>query len=407
MVDLPQVAKAAKDFACTLYKNQPGALIPTPFSEVLHLVWDNFCSYPGNPGLPPPPASNFSGGQCDAVPYVIRVKGQLTESGQTYPSDLGNFIVFGPIGGVGVIGQSVVVYCRGVSGISGLQPIVGTHVLYSVTGGAGLQNFVITELRTQDNSPDTCGNPPSRFPPAPPPPPGGYNSPPVNFTFNDGSNININFNFSPPPPPPIPPFPTNPPPPPLIDKLPPIVINFNKPEFNLKIPIAFNFDGTINFGGSGGGDNDFNQDDRDSINDIKNVTNNTNNTTNNTNNNVDNFYGDYKKDRDRTINKEPLPDDFEPPKPPEPPGKKLVERLAYVNVELSVIPSNAKSQSGKGAPNVVYAGWFEFLRKDKSFPRDYIHFANNCFIAPVGADGYAFTLYNGYQGTAVAITFKE
>jgi hypothetical protein len=406
MSNFSKIAKAGKDFACGLYKLQPGALIPNPASKLLVAVWDNLCDYPDSPGLPPPAAPPFKGGQCKGVAYLVDYAG-TDERGVAFSSQLG--VRYGKI-------QSVKSYTPNASGTATLF----NFIIYSETfDGQGMGEVAvslyyepstqlkpdaeITKVQRIDGNPDNCGDRPSVFPPAPPPPPGGYNSPPTKITFGDNvTNVDLTFNFSPPPPPTVAPG----------NFMPPVVVNFGQLNVDFKIPIAFNFDGTVNFGsggsgGGGGGGGDFNQDDRDNINNIKNVTNNTNNTTNNTSTNVDNFYGDYKKDRDRTINKEPLPDDFDPPLPPVPPGKNLVERLAYVDVDLSVIPSNSKSQSGKGAPNILYAGWFEFLRKDKSFPRNYIHFANNCFIAPVGADGYAFTLYNGYQGTAVAITFKE
>lgn len=401
MSNFSEIAQAGKDFACGLYKLQPGALVPTPFSSLLFAVWDDFCDYPNNPGLPLPPQEPFQGGQCGCIQYrvVIRLNETYTEG--TFERDTGASLL-GSIGATRIdVANGVTdvkVFARGVPN----SPCLADPIFISVFSTANppgykMNSAKIVRIIREDGQIDNCGNPPPEFPPSPPPPPGGYTSPPTRITSNDGATyIDLNFNFSPPPPPA--PFPKN--------FMPPVIINFNKVGADFKIPITFNFGGEFNFGG-GGGNGDFNQDDRDNINNIKNVTNNTNNTTNNTNNNVNNFYSDYQKDRDRTVNKEPLPDDFEPPKPPEPPGKKLVERLAYVNVDLSVVPSNAKSQSGKGAPDVVYAGWFEFLRKGKSFPRDYIHFQNNCFIAPIGADGYAFTLYNGYQGSAVAVVFKE
>lgn len=408
MVDLAEIAQGAKSFACTLYKNQPGALVPTPFSEALHFVWDSFCDFPGAPGLPSPPTKPFNGGQCRDFQYVVNYsfhKGNGHGATDTLLTD--EAVLWGAITGVFTdlsafnanSSWQVKYYILSTSSAYNATPTNPAKLnVQDVQFQINTPKIVINYVSRLDGQADNCGELPKKFPDSPPPPPGGFTSPPVAIVLNDTTNYNFNFNFTPP---------TLPPAPALINKLPPIVINFNKVDINFKIPLTFNFDGTVNFGAGNGAGGDFNQDDRDNINNIKNVTNNTNNVTNNTNNNVDNFYSDYKKDRDRTINKEPLPDDFEPPKPPQPPGEKLVERLAYVNVDLSLVPNNAKSQSGKGAPDVIYAGWFEFRRKGKSFPRNYIHFKNNCFIAPVGADGYAFTLYNGYQGTAVAITFKE
>jgi hypothetical protein len=397
MSNFSKIADAAKDFACGIYRTVPRNIIPV-ISDIQQFYWDGFCGDPPRDplNLPPPPSKPFSGGQCSCIKYRVIFTLHEIYDGQLYTRATG-ISLNGEVTSYRIVKTStdwsVQFLCRGDASspcspsliwISGFDR--PTERLYS------LEKITFDSIRREDGGADNCGDPPSEYPLPPPVPPGGYTSLPTPIVFNDNTTHNFIFNFLPPSPPPA-----------NSNFLPPIVINYIDPKFNFKIPLTFNFDGTVNFGGG----NSYNQDDRDNINNIKNVTNSTNNTVNNTSNNIDNFYGNYKKDRDRIINKKPLPDDFEPPKPPEPPGKKLVERLAYVNVDLSVIPSNAKSQSGQGAPNVVYAGWFEFLRKDKSFPRDYIHFANNCFIAPVGADGYAFTLYNGYQGSAIAITFKE
>jgi hypothetical protein len=409
MTSVAKLASSGKAFACGLYKNVPKALIPNIGEDTLRFFWDNFCD-PGNdpslPGLPPPPGPPFQGGQCGDWYRIYITFSRINDNGvEIFDNDLYVGQLLGPIESFIESATSSLggrwVLARAVYG----PTQTSDPNLWGLYNATGINQFklISTRLERASGAIDNCGNPPADYPPAAPPPADGFTSPPTQIILNDGDQIFVRFNFAPP-------------------KL--VFPDFKFPDFNMNIftprfniPVTFNFNGDFRFGGGGGGSPPpppFPPDLIDKINNINNntdnINNNTNNisnTTNNIDNSVDNFYSDYKKDRDRTINKEPLPDDFEPPKPPEPPGKKLVERLAYVNVDLSIIPSNAKSQSGKGAPNILYAGWFEFLRKDKSFPRNYIHFANNCFIAPVGADGYAFTLYNGYQGTAVAITFKE
>lgn len=74
--------------------------------------------------------------------------------------------------------------------------------------------------------------------------------------------------------------------------------------------------------------------------------------------------------------------------------------LEYVRVELTSIPANAKTQFGAGAPNVIYAGWFEFRTVGSYYNRQPIHFLDNLFVPPPGATGYAYTLYNGFRGRA-------
>lgn len=106
----------------------------------------------------------------------------------------------------------------------------------------------------------------------------------------------------------------------------------------------------------------------------------------------------------------PVPNDVEPPpkldleeedKLEEDPKEETeIEGIAYVAVILTGVPKNAKRQFGDGAPDVIYAGWFEWKRKDYYFNRQPIHFQNCMFKPPEGADGYAYTLYNGFKGFA-------
>ena len=399
MSNFSNIAKSAKDFACGLYKQTPASFSGDPFNTFLFLLWDDFCDYPAAPGLPPPPTSAFSGGQCKQVLYTVDVEVKDTGGGTPSVSTLNN--KYGPIQGLRIRREGITTCELVSSNFAGTAPVYS--FVHNYGAGAPFEYRILNVVR-QDGQPDICGNTPPKFPPpSSPPPPDGYTSPPIPLPPKGLEPIiNIEFNFTPPAPPL--PAPNN--------FLPPIVINFKNVGSEFNIPITFNFGGDVNFGnapvGGGGGLNiNFNQDDRDNINNINNVSNNTNNTTNNTNNNVDNFYTDYRKERDKTDNKPPLPTDFDTPIPPVLPGKYQQSRLAFVNVDLTVSPKNAKSQSGGGAPDIIYAGWFEFTRAGKALPRDYIHFVNNCFVAPVGADGYAFTLYNGYEGNAVAIINKE
>lgn len=398
MSNFSKIAEGAKDFACGLYRTVPRNVIPV-ISDIQQFYWDGFCGDPPRDpaNLPPPPARPFSGGQCCGTSYNVVYK-------FTYTDGRPDEIVTDPL-----------VYQGTILGLQTREFLlengatrVEVYLRFRKCDGRTLEqlqvadnkprtiNISIVSVYPAYGGPDDCGDPPKEYPEVPAPPPGGYNSAPYPIIINNGNQINVNFNFP------------SPLPPPVGFEPPPIVVNYLDVNLNLKIPISFNFNGDINFGGgSSGGDGNFNQDDRDVINNIKNVTSDTNNITNNTNNNVDNFYSDYKKERDKEDNKPPLPTDFDPPRPAVLPGKYDQERLAFVNVDLTLIPRNAKTQSGGGAPNVIYAGWFEFTRQGKSFPRNYIHFANNCFVAPTGADGYAFTLYNGYQGNAIAVTNKE
>ena len=74
--------------------------------------------------------------------------------------------------------------------------------------------------------------------------------------------------------------------------------------------------------------------------------------------------------------------------------------VAYITLDLVVIPPDAKVQFGDGAPDIYYAGWFEFKTNDFNYVRQPIHFLKNIFVPPRGATGYAYTLRRGYTGIA-------
>lgn len=385
---LEDIASAAKTFACGIYKNQPGALIPNPISDALHMVWDNFCAPPpGQPSnLPPPPAPPFTGGQCKFA-YTVQVQA---------------------INKQGTVQTTVDIQCRGSVGgfTSSFDGTFHNWYLdaYTLQGEYKPARFYVYGWRPSDFSGtycrvskitpspgnvDNCGNRPSEFPPAAPPPPDGYTSPPAPLDFNDGSDTIINFNFTPPIAPPLP-----------IGKLPPIIINMIKPEANVKIPIEFNFDGTVKFGGGDDDGGGFNDTDRKNLDDLGDQI-------DKIENDFEKFKNDYNKDANNKRNKKRDPDDFEPPVKDKPPGTHSREFLAAVQIDLIEIPANTKSQSGDGAPDVYYAGWFEWRRDGFSSPREPIHFKQSVFLAPEGVDGYAYTLYTGYSGSATEIINKE
>lgn len=385
---LEDIASAAKTFACGIYKNQPGALIPNPISDALHLVWDNFCAPPpGQPSnLPPPPAPPFKGGQCCGSYYNVSYD---RKPNRTDPWVIGYYshVLLGRIGAVQkeLLTQGQVRYYHLYTECSGKVN------RFNITIGNvdGDNEVRIGSVSPAYGSPDNCGDLPDAFPLAPPPPSGGYTSPPTPLDFNDGSDTNINFNFTPPVAPPLP-----------IGKLPPIIINMIKPEANVKIPIEFNFDGTVKFGGGGDDDGGFNDTDRKNLDDLGDQI-------DKIENDFEKFKNDYNKDANNKRNKKRDPDDFEPPVEDKPPGTHSREFLAAVQINLTEIPANAKSQNGDGAPDVYYAGWFEWRRSGFSSPREPIHFKQSVFLAPEGVDGYAYTLYTGYSGSATEIINKE
>lgn len=382
-----RLVDAARDFACGLYKTQPQPLIPNPAASALRWVWDDLCDKPPpSPALPPPPTQPFTGGQCcDAV---YRVQGQITPpGGSSQPFDItcrmGKVLGLKQTLNAQGTGLSTVVVSQNCAGVSYDNPVAGS--------APGLTASISTVTRVSGNAAN-CGNPPISYPVAPPAPPNGYTSPPTAVPLGDGTSINVTFNLKPPVS--LPALP-----------LPPVIVNMIRPEFNINVPIEFNFDGTVNIGGGGsggggGGGDGFGQPDRDIINNI-------NNTNTEINNEVTNINNDLRNTYNITNNKPRDPDSYLPPVGNKPPGKHEKTFLAAVEVQLTQVPANAKMQSGGTAPRVVYAGWFEFQRAGKSLPREPIHFDGGVFLAPTGVDGYAWTLYDGYQGTATEIINKE
>ena len=149
MANFQEIADAAKNFACTLYKNQPGSLIPNPFSDALHHAWDSFCGdFPpsGNPGLPDPPVSDFSGGQCSCVGYRVNYRYSMSN---TPTQEAGTFQeVWGPVEGIFVVYPTstsfrIYVVCRGLTSLA--CGAVGTQV--TLTSGGKLSNATVINLR--------------------------------------------------------------------------------------------------------------------------------------------------------------------------------------------------------------------------------------------------------------------
>ena len=387
MSNFTEIVEAGKNFACSLYKAQPGAIIPNPLSNALHLVWDSFCDYPNNPGLPLPPAPSFSGGQCCATQYQVFYDTKATAEAPWVVSTY-NEIWTGKIGAMqqDVQPNGAIAFYYFITSCSG-----SNFRNNLTTGNVDGRNWIrINRVVPLNGGANNCGDPPAQFPFAVPPPPTGFISPTGAITLNDGTNITVEFNFKPPVLPALPAV-----------TLPPVIINFNKlgvnPEF--KIPITFNFDGSINFG-SPQISTSFNQDDRDNINNIKNVTNATNTTTTNIKNEIN-------KTTNINNNKNPDPNDFKPPVDNIPPGEFSSEYLAWVHLTVTEVPKNAKTQSGNTAPDIYYAGWFEWKQASWNCPREHIHFRDNVFLAPKGVTGFAYTLYTGYKGRAKAIINKE
>lgn len=113
------------------------------------------------------------------------------------------------------------------------------------------------------------------------------------------------------------------------------------------------------------------------------------------------------------LGREPIPsdntEDFEetPVSPEEGEEIEDIERLGYVKVKLTTIPTNAKSFAGLGAPNVYMAGWLNFKAGSHNFPKQFIDFTENIFIAPIGSDGFNYHLNLGYTAEVRIVQVRE
>lgn len=77
------------------------------------------------------------------------------------------------------------------------------------------------------------------------------------------------------------------------------------------------------------------------------------------------------------------------------------KELLFLDVDLTTVPQNVKSQSGGGvAPDVYYAGWYAFTFSGVPGDRHPIHYQLNSFKAPEGATGAIATLYEAFRGVA-------
>ncbi len=178
-----EIANAAATKICGLYGKSPSTLVRTiPFGSGLidnsRGVFDDLCE--DIAPLPPPPSSQFTGGQCDAARYTGTYS--LTEifidSGNIATrNNTGGFSVWGAISGISLSNSatrsvsgktidgfaSVVVTCRGQSS----QPIapLGPVTVRTYDSSALLATSVqITSIVREGGAPDNCGNPAPSYP---------------------------------------------------------------------------------------------------------------------------------------------------------------------------------------------------------------------------------------------------
>lgn len=348
-------ANAARNFSCGLFSLYPGAIIPNAADDFLTGLWNGFCKN-SSPGLPAPPAIPFTGGQCPGTRYEVHIEFDLTSSGGTFHEVVDDNNVYGPIAaiyqnsGVDSIGD-----CLGFT----IDAFTFTGAPYpphgSFGGGApySIANFTVNVSVV--SGPDTCGDPPITFPQ-------GIEIPTTDLTGTEtldlpgGFSPSLQFTF----PTPIPGI-----------NIAPIVavaaINASIiPQFNINADM-----GGLHIGSGG------------------NLT-------------------QTQLAQIPAIAKNTAP----PPKPSNPSinprnrgsGENVqtgISNLAYVQINLTQTPTARQTQFGQGdAPNVYYAGWFEYSLENIPAARQEIRFNGQIFINDKNYDGYSYTLTNYATGYA-------
>lgn len=372
-----KVADSVRIFACGLWNSFPDQItqnssLGASFSRGF---MNSACA---DQTLPPPPTSDFEGGQCPGESYRIEYQG-LRQNNDGSVSVTGNFVdTIGPIATQAPFSNLVLTY----NGVVSTQIFNGKPAIFQMNNG-NINVFVDTavapmqqalflfqtkgigniKFAREDGGPE-CGDPPPTYPPTSPTA-NDYNTT-VNINTEDGGVINVPITFSP-----------------TLFSFP---MNFDLGGVNVRIDIGGI---SFNFGGRDASDIPLPLPDG-----------------------QEHPFPAPNDNPNESFNPIPLPppntDDFDEDvkDPMDPKEEDVGDELRFVRVTVTGIPANAKEQFGDGAPNVFYCGWFEFQSDSFNFPRRPIHFSQCIFDAPEGATGYAYTLYEGFTGFATVYTLK-
>lgn len=387
---IAKAADAAANFACSLYKNYPGTIVPNPAEATIRGLWDGLCKDRPS-GLPSPPTPQLPGGQCVCVPYSV----SYTYSDPDAPvSGSGTITVNGPIRGVRVVagvGAENRTWLLVSTDCDGSGNPVGEKagdILYS---GSKNATVTVTGVSRVDGQSDTCGNAAPAYPPETYYPPDGYNSGTGQITYNDGTDLTVPLVFA------------------------PVSATAElKAEFNVDVGgINFKFD----LGGVkvdlGNGDKPLNEP-RDRYNDNSDDFDRINHRIDDLTDKVDDIsrrLPDGSGGGDAPPPPAAKPPDSDPnlepdqKQPDDPKDETGVTKLKWVKIILTKLPD--KVQFGDGAPNCYFAGWLEFKSGTSCYSREQINFQTSLFLAPAGADGYAYTLTNGAEGYAIVYRSKD
>lgn len=360
------LANQVGNFACGLYKQYPWALTFGDTGNFSKGVWDELCGQ-RPAGLPAPPAPPFQGGQCGIL-YSIYL--DLIDAYDKPVTNISGGELRGPIGGVRLVESASPNTNNGVRfkdvEVLGCgfyneppRPQQWTKTAYPL---GSYKSITATRLVPSSGQPDNCGNLPAEYPKTLVPTPERATT--INIDVH-GTTYNI-----------------------------PVVLQFPASKYNIRLDagdISFVFDlvgVTVNSNPVNKTINNI----ADEVLDLgENVTNLTqlvgpfinNSIAFNTAFNLGNFQ--TKEDSGSSS----------------PADEEQSDNLAYVTLDITRKPANAKTQEGELAQDVLYAGWFQFCSKGYYFPREPIHFSKAIFKAPLGATDYAFTLYEGFEAKVV------
>lgn len=379
-----QIADEVQNFACQLWSDFP-AFISNNKSLPASFVRGYFSAMCPPTDLPPaPPAQPFTGGQCSFA-YTLRYQNAVI-SGGTFQGWSSTFSV-SPTNLIGPISKIVLL----------VNDVADEDLEHWSYNGQGEQPFLTTDTKTYkfrcttpngnidvavgtargrkfiglvpaSGAADNCGNPPPLpYPENEPDPENGD----FNYTINIDNGVGDSLSF-------------------------PLVYA----PVNFSFPMKFDLGGidvTLDIGGITfeGGDNNY-----------------TDGPGSNLPDGQPHPVGTDKgpKDNGDTIVIPPDKDDgLDSEELPESPSveESNIEQLKYVKLQLLEIPQTKGVQWGGGnAPNVYIAGWFEFRSGTYNYPRQPVHFEENIYVAPDGADGFAYTLDVGIIGKATVIKVK-
>lgn len=394
-----QLVGKARDAACNLYSQYPGAWANAypgdPVASFQRGFLNDLCRGKSNPA---PPKTDYEGGQC---PVVYNVTGFTRFKGA------GNNVPFGtqvqgPLGAVGVRRNNINPAFQGYAiGTNGGSSFVFLSAQWDDASGNPYEAFEITSVSRVDGQPDTCGSPPPEWEnPDAVPPPEAYEPPGGDITYDDGTKRPVNVRITP--------FFINGR---LVVDVGGITVNFDLGGVTLKFP-----DGV-----APADECPCEPDPRitsiaDNVSDIRNKTNNIPGIKDRAEE-INETTKEIKEETERILDEiEKLPKPIKPPDSPDyeseektpqaPKEEEGIERFKWLKVTLTKLPSKSKQILETNGQIVTYCGWVEWKAKGYGLPREQVQYPVSIFPVPEGVDGYAYTLTNGAEGYATVIKEK-